>query len=76
MYLLQNPKPLDTGGGGCPTREGGSGQGTQESFTELSFLFPMRDQMRPVINLKRLNNCMKPQHLKMEELATLKESPY
>jgi len=37
-YVLQRAKPLNTGGGGCPTREGDSGQGTQPS-TPGKFLF-------------------------------------
>jgi len=37
-YALQRAKPLNTGGGGYPTREGGSGQCTQSSTTG-KFLF-------------------------------------
>ena len=35
--------PLDAGGDGCPTREGGSGQGTQESFYSTLLLVPKNE---------------------------------
>ena len=44
------------------------------SFYSTLFLIPKKGgQMRPVINLKRLNEWVKPQHFKMEGIGTLKE---
>jgi len=46
----------------------------QESFYSTLFLVPKKGgQMRPVINLKRLNEWVEPQHFKMEGLGTLRE---
>ena len=46
----------------------------QESFYSTLFLVPKKGgQMRPVINLKRLNKWVEPQHFKMEGMGTLKE---
>ena len=43
-YVLQRAKPLDTGEGECPTREGGSGQCTQPSTIVKFFcLVPERE---------------------------------
>jgi len=47
---------------------------SQESFYSTLFLVAKKGgQMRPVINLKRLNEWVKPQHFKMEGIGTLKE---
>jgi len=46
----------------------------QESFYSTLFLVPKNGgQMRLVINLKRLNEWVEPQHFKMEGMGTLKE---
>ena len=46
----------------------------QGSFYSTIFLIPKKGgQMRPVINLKRLNKWVKLQHFTMEGIATLKE---
>ena len=46
----------------------------QESFYSTLFLVPKKGgQMRPVINLKKLNEWVAPQHFKMEGMGTLRE---
>ena len=46
----------------------------QERFYSTLFLVPRKGgQMRPVINLKRLNEWVEPQHFKMKGMGTLKE---
>jgi len=46
----------------------------QGSFHSTLFLVPKKGgQMRPVINLKKLNEWVEPQHFKMEGMGTLKE---
>ena len=46
----------------------------RESFYSTLFLVPKKGgQMRPVINLKRLNEWITPQHFKMEGMSTLRE---
>ena len=45
-----------------------------KSFYSTLFLVPKKGgQMRPVINLKKLNEWVKPQHFKMEGIGTLRE---
>jgi len=45
-----------------------------KGFYSTLFLVPKKGgQMRPVINLKRLNERVEPQHFKMEGMGTLKE---
>jgi len=45
-----------------------------KGFYSTLFLVPKKGgQMRPVINLKRLNEWVEPQHFKMEGMGTLKE---
>ena len=46
----------------------------QESFYSTLFLVPKKGgQLRPVINLKKLNEWVAPQHFKMEGISTLRE---
>ena len=46
----------------------------QESFYSTLFLVAKKGgQMRPVINLKRINEWITPQHFKMEGMSTLRE---
>ena len=46
----------------------------QESFYSTLFLVPKKGgQMRPVINLKKLNEWVASQHFKMEGMSTLRE---
>ena len=46
----------------------------QGSFYSILFLIPKKGgQMRPVINLKKLNEWVIPQHFKMEGMGTLRE---
>ena len=46
----------------------------QESFYSTLFLVAKKGgQMRPVINLKRINEWVTPQHFKMEGMSTLRE---
>ena len=45
-----------------------------KSFYSTLFLVPKKGgHMRPVINLKKLNEWVKPQHFKMEGIGTLRE---
>jgi len=42
-------------------------------YSTLYLVSKKGDQMRPVINLKRLNEWVIPQHFKMEGMGTLRE---
>ena len=75
-YILRSAKSLNTRGGECPSTEGCSDQSTQPSTPEeflFNSLLSSQERGRPVINLKRLNKWVEPQHFKMEGLGTLKE---
>jgi len=71
-YIFKREKPLDTGGGMCPFGKGHYNQTTQSS-TSREFFFLVTKKGGTVINLKRLNKWVEPQHFKMEGLGTLRE---
>ena len=65
-------------GGQHATRERGNHLSEKpfrlQEFYSTLFLVPKKGgQMRPVINLKKLNEWMEPQHFKMEGKGTLRE---
>ena len=77
-YVLSRAKPANTRGSEYTVRKGVvvriCNPQPQESFYSTLFLVPKkRDQMRSVINLKKLNEWVTPQHFKMEGMGTLKE---
>ena len=69
-YILRRAKSLNMRGSEHRSREGSCDQGAKLFLSEK---FINCRQMRPVINLKRLNNWVEPQQFKMEGLRTLKE---
>ena len=74
-YVLRRAKVIAAERGEHSIREGCHHPGAEPSSSK-EFLFnpvPCSQERRPVINLKKLNEGVEPQHFKMEGMGTLKE---
>ena len=77
-YILRRAKIPDSSRGEHVTRERGSHlsgkpSGHKSFYSTLFLVVKKGGQIRPVINLKKLNEWVEPQNFKMEGMRTLRE---